>query len=407
MKALFSPLSVFLFITAAIPLAGQTNIFPNSGSVGIGTLGPLVKLDVRGDALFTLGAGQSLGLNGVGSDSIVQGPNLYFTDTSTAGAATVLQQGANGGFGVWTYNSGWIERLHLTKTGNVGVGTANPQAKLQVGSWNLIKDGAWSPPVAPNAVSVGERIVFYEGGGWKTAIGMDGQNGIWFQTHTPAGQVAYQWFTGGVSAVPTEKMRIMDSGNVGIGTTNPIYKLDINSPSSRIAANEFGGVTFEKQAYPNQGALLFSSDRTGYTFFIGNKRAADNSVLPIIAMYDTGNVGIGTTTPTHKLAVNGAIRAKEVIVDTGWSDYVFADDYRLAPLAEVESRIKAERHLPGIPSAAEVAEHGVSMGEMQSKLLAKIEELTLHVIAQEKRISMQQDEISVLRSHLNQLSNVQ
>ncbi len=99
-----------------------------------------------------------------------------------------------------------------------------------------------------------------------------------------------------------------------------------------------------------------------------------------------GNVGIGTTSPTHKLAVNGTIRAKEVIVDTGWSDYVFDPAYRLAPLSEVEQHIKTEGHLPGIPSAREVAEHGVSMGEMQSKLLAKIEELTLHQIEQEKRI---------------------
>jgi hypothetical protein len=124
-----------------------------------------------------------------------------------------------------------------------------------------------------------------------------------------------------------------------------------------------------------------------------------------LAIDSTGRVGIGTLNPTQKLSVNGTIRAKEVIVDTGWSDYVFADDYRLAPLAEVESHIKAERHLPGIPSAQEVAEHGVSMGEMQAKLLAKIEELTLHVIAQEKRDAAQQREIAALRVEIVRLSN--
>jgi hypothetical protein len=112
----------------------------------------------------------------------------------------------------------------------------------------------------------------------------------------------------------------------------------------------------------------------------------------------TGNVGIGTTNPgTNKLAVNGTIRAKEVIVETaGWSDYVFADDYELKSLAEVEQHIKEHKHLPGIPSSEEVAEKGVGVGEMQAKLLAKIEELTLHIIAQEKRIEEQSARIVTL-----------
>lgn len=122
-----------------------------------------------------------------------------------------------------------------------------------------------------------------------------------------------------------------------------------------------------------------------------------------MSLRDDGNVGIGTTNPSQKLSVNGTVRAKKVIVDTGWSDYVFADDYRLASLSEVESHIKAEKHLPGIPSAQEVVERGISLGEMQSKLLAKIEELTLHVIAQEKRMAQLESENSVLRRRVQTL----
>jgi hypothetical protein len=122
----------------------------------------------------------------------------------------------------------------------------------------------------------------------------------------------------------------------------------------------------------------------------------------------SGNVGIGTTNPQHKLAVNGTIKAKEVIVETtGWSDYVFADDYRLAPLTEVEAHIKTNKHLPGIPSAAQVAESGVNVGEVQAALLAKIEELTLHLIAQEKKIMSQQlqfqTEIAGLQTQVREL----
>ncbi len=99
-----------------------------------------------------------------------------------------------------------------------------------------------------------------------------------------------------------------------------------------------------------------------------------------------GNVGIGTTNPQSKLAVNGSITTKEVIVtSTGWSDYVFRPDYHLRPLTEVEAFVKEHHHLPEIPSEAEVQEKGVSLGDMQAKLLAKIEELTLHMIKAEER----------------------
>jgi hypothetical protein len=117
-----------------------------------------------------------------------------------------------------------------------------------------------------------------------------------------------------------------------------------------------------------------------------------------------GNVGIGTTNPTQKLSVNGTVRAKEVIVDSGWSDYVFDESYELKALSETEAFIKAEKHLPDMPSARDVAEHGVSVGEMQAKLLAKIEELTLHVIEQQKQLAAQSARIERLEGENARLS---
>lgn len=111
----------------------------------------------------------------------------------------------------------------------------------------------------------------------------------------------------------------------------------------------------------------------------------------------SGNIGIGTLSPTHKLAVNGAIRAKEVIVDTGWADDVFAPGYALMSLKQTEAHITKQGHLPGIPSAANVEAHGVSLGETQAALLRKVEELTLHIIAQEKRIEKLESENSRVR----------
>jgi len=98
-----------------------------------------------------------------------------------------------------------------------------------------------------------------------------------------------------------------------------------------------------------------------------------------------GHVGIGgVENPAERLVVDGTICAKEVRVSLSgapcWPDYVFEDDYKLKSLSELEDFIKTNKHLPGIPNAQEVANNGVELGDMQARLLKKIEELTLYII---------------------------
>lgn len=112
-----------------------------------------------------------------------------------------------------------------------------------------------------------------------------------------------------------------------------------------------------------------------------------------------GNVGIGVATvgPDYKLYVNGFIKAKKLRIDmNGWADYVFDPSYDLMPLPDLEKYIRANRHLPEIPTAAEVEKEGIDVGSNQTALLKKIEELTLYIIEQNKKLESQQARIEAL-----------
>jgi hypothetical protein len=119
------------------------------------------------------------------------------------------------------------------------------------------------------------------------------------------------------------------------------------------------------------------------------------------AYFLNGVVGINTTNVGDRsfpLSVKGKIRAQEIRVElNNWPDYVFAPGYKLPTLGQTEAYLKANRHLPGIPSAREVADNGLLLGDMSSRLLQKVEELTLHLIRLEKRSRQQQTQISRLR----------
>lgn len=111
---------------------------------------------------------------------------------------------------------------------------------------------------------------------------------------------------------------------------------------------------------------------------------------------NNGNVGIGTTSINdlnYKLFVETGIRTRRVKVDqTGWPDYVFHSTYKLPSLQDLEAYIRKNNHLPDMPSAKEVQENGLDIGDNQAALLKKIEELTLYIIEQEKT-NKKQDKI--------------
>jgi hypothetical protein len=109
----------------------------------------------------------------------------------------------------------------------------------------------------------------------------------------------------------------------------------------------------------------------------------------LFVIRNDGNIGLGVSNPAEKLVVDGLICAKEVRVQLSgapcWGDYVFDENYQLMPLHELESTIKDNKHLPGVPSAKEIESNGLQIGEMQSIMMKKIEELTLYVIDLQKQ----------------------
>jgi hypothetical protein len=206
---------------------------------------------------------------------------------------------------------------------------------------------------------------------------------------------------------------VWTNSNVGIGTTSPIGVLQVQSPPATNLVTwltaptgngsylELGvvGTTVDLQGTPSGDFSLNHYGVVSGVFQSVRAGAVANTLV-----LKTGKVGIGTANPQYLLSVKGTVGAEEFIVtNTGWSDYVFQPGYRLRPLSEVGAYIQANHHLPDIPSETEVKEKGVSVGEMQSKLLAKVEELTLHMIQADERNNRLEQQNQELRDRLARL----
>ncbi len=177
------------------------------------------------------------------------------------------------------------------------------------------------------------------------------------------------------------------SGNMGIGIATPSAQLHTTGTV------RFAGLTNNSTAprVITADASGNLSYRDASTFGAGGSWTLSGANL---LNSNTGSVLIGSLPAAglpadSKLAVNGNIYAKKLkVTAANWSDYVFEPKYRLRPLHEVESYIKANKHLPDIPSASEVETNGIDVGENQALLLKKVEELTLYVISLKKEIEV-------------------
>jgi len=245
------------------------------------------------------------------------------------------------------------------------------------------------------------------------------------------------------------------NGSVGIGTTTPLGDLHIltgataaiferNENNDASPANRFyksrgtAAAKTQVQTGDNLGQFQFlgMGDDDAYNFaavlkgVVESTRTGTNvfdvagsfQFLTTNTSFDygermritaDGDVGIGTTNPQgYKLAVAGSAAIDGIVKTTElevkldvWSDFVFNDDYKLMPLDQIEKYIKENKHLPDVPSASEVTSNGLKVGEMNAVMMQKIEELTLYLIEQDKKIKKLSSENEALREQIKTIVN--
>jgi len=195
---------------------------------------------------------------------------------------------------------------------------------------------------------------------------------------------------------------VANSGFTGIGITDPKYKLNVAqdiSMNNDIDVAQFG----VSGASDPAKRVVMGYDVNGAGFGFIKAGWFQHQWTNLALQPNGGNVGIGTTNPTEKLAVNGKIRAKEIKVEaSNWPDYVFEEGYEVGTLQKLEGYIKINKHLPGMPSAKEVETNGIEVSEMLKLQQQKIEELTLHLIEKEKQLHDQGGKVSTLEAKLTQ-----
>lgn len=415
-------LTILLLITSLFSKLPAQN-------VGIGTNTPAARLDVRttGAYVSQFNGGAEMYM-GIFENDVYRG---YWGSYSGAPEDIDFGTGSGNTLGKLHLTIQASPRLTIGADGKVGIGTTSPNHKLHIDGGDLFVQS-----------STGLIRLGYQGANeWQMATTSAGADLRWYTTtdggsttnprhyFSQNGNVGIGGFSGpgvplarldviGSGTASTSNvfmlrnsaldtiMRIRDDGRMGIGYNGPSYGRTMNLGGTGInfyTPNEaaFGGAIF-----PTDTSLVLWSN--------------SNATNYLVLQPSWGNTGIGTYTPNAKLHLNGVmlvgsnsartatgyqvsvdgdIIAEEVMVQnsSSWPDYVFGKDYILMPLNELEASIQKNKHLPNVPSAAVIEKDGIALGDMNKRLLEKIEELTLYIIDLNKKVASQQAEINTLK----------
>lgn len=398
-----------------------TGIWNGSGNVGIGSTTPTAKLFVKGIGNYT----NTLSLqspNAIQNLDFLAGYKLTGSPTGVREDLTMTLRSSGNSVGNIAFASGNDEIARISNNGNFGIGTTNPQAKLDVnGSLNTVGTIFNKGGIAMDFDNV--DLTIYKDNDvldWTTFRANKGK-GLAF-----IGQPDYPAMV--VSRI---------NNNIGIGTTTPQTKLDVSGQVLAGFASSTTGVNAFSIRYENNGgnivnwgslrssgapfmgfgvkassttahgfesansdypmersALVLGGDIPGTAFQLltaPNQQTTNGSSIQMTQVFKITNTG--------NAALKGKLEVKELkVTNTPTADFVFEEDYNLPKLEEVEKHIKEKKHLPEIASAKEMEKEGVNVGDFQIKLLQKIEELTLYVIDQNKKITDLEKELKELKS---------
>jgi hypothetical protein len=290
---------------------------------------------------------------------------------------------------------------------NVGIGTNAPTlSKLQVlgsgnGTHGLFTDGTTGISLITELSRPGIGLnMTYNGGGYK--FQGNGYGSLFYYVPS-SGNLTY--YSSSATGIPggtvsfNSVLTMQPGGNIGIGTTTPDELLDVNGnilTTGSMYIDNAAATLQLKSAGVSMGFLQLSGDdlRMGTNSgnnsgkFIVRTNGGDRFWVD-----SAGNVTVGTSYKVasgYKVSVNGKIMCEEVRVqmDADWPDYVFATGYKLMPLTDLQRFITTNKHLPGMLPAAEVKANGIDLGDTNKRMLEKIEELTLYILALKKEIDL-------------------
>lgn len=365
----------------------ETKSFPRltiepGGNVGIGTIAPDYKLDVRGDIKAEGTLRLEDGYVRMNNTSDSKNWEMRYSP-SLGGRLLFLQQG--------------FERLILRNDGNIGIG----------GDLPLTNNGF---PQTKLHIETGQDAGLATDKNGYVMVGSGAGNNIVIDNNEI---MARSGFTGPTTLyLQNEGGELLSGARLTINQDNEALKLNGASPYARYYLNGSAKATIGI----NSGGDLNLSTISGNAIFVSPNGASavlnpNNGGNVILSPSGGGNISMSTTSggdiqmnpngivtigsgvsttaaAGYKLAIRGKVVCEELRVKLygNWPDYVFQNSYKLMPLPALQSFVQKNGHLPNVPSAAEVKRDGIAVGEMNKKLMEKVEELTLYILQLEARI---------------------